>query len=204
MSWPLCSFVCDVFLWFCQSRARCGNWLYRFLIFAFFFTFIWKSLSIVEENTRIKNLNDNYQKWIKSDQWLTGYRFMAAIPNDHLCQIVMSSFIYHPRIICASLFRYRPGVFWQEDFLSFPYLYIGKIGPVSCWPCFSINSIFQYFKLIWTILVDKTLCTQLIQNSLSSFEKKFRLRSMGSKLSFYFFKFLTLNTGSLNSEHYAS
>ena len=40
--WPLNSLVCDVSLCFSLShmvpRVRCGTWLYRFLIVAFFFT----------------------------------------------------------------------------------------------------------------------------------------------------------------------
>ena len=44
--WPLGSFVCDVFLCFCHFPIWCPgsgvvlNWLNRFLIFAFFFTFV--------------------------------------------------------------------------------------------------------------------------------------------------------------------
>ena len=140
------------------------------LDFCLLLYFYMKSLSTVEENTRIKNLNENYQKWIKSDPWLSDYRSLSAISNDFLYQIGISSFIYHPRITCASLFRYRPSVFWQEDFLSLPYLYIGKTGPVLA--MFFNKSIFSIFQNSLSNLgrhnFFKTQCPLLIIKSLGS------------------------------------
>ena len=45
----------------------------------------------------------------------------------------------HQRNIPAKLYRNLSISFWQEDFLSFLYRYIGKIRPAPWQPCFSTN-----------------------------------------------------------------
>ena len=45
----------------------------------------------------------------------------------------------HQRNISAKLYWKWSSGFWQKDFLSFPYRYIGKISPAPWRPCFLTN-----------------------------------------------------------------
>ena len=53
-------FPCVLSLSHMVSRVRCGTWLYRYLIFAFFFTFRW-----LENGNTI--INDSINKWIQPE-----------------------------------------------------------------------------------------------------------------------------------------
>ena len=66
----------------------------------------------------------------------------------------------HQRNISAKLYSNWSSGFWQEDFLSFLYRYIGKMSPASWRPCYltnpnGLNNLGRespkehFFKIIW-------------------------------------------------------
>ena len=64
---------------------------------------------------------------------------LAAMFFDKSKWLEQSWYRITKRNISAKSYSNWSSGFWQEDFLSFLYRYIGKISPAPWWPCFLTN-----------------------------------------------------------------
>ena len=94
----------------------------------------------------------------------------------------------HQRNISATLYCNRSSGFWQEDFLSFLYRYIGKISPAP-----TGGYVFWRIQMAWTILVEdhqRNIFAKLYGNRSSGFWQK------------DFLNFLCSYIGKISSAHW--